>query len=368
MRIAMVSPYSWAYPGGVNNHVEGLAGRMLARGHEVWVVAPDAPPDRPDPGGGVRFVDAGRSVPVPANGSVAHVALAPGTRARVRRALAVMGPDVVHVHEPMVPLVSTAAVTATGARVVGTFHAAGDGGSALYALAGLTRGRLFERLDHRIAVSPPARDLASHYFPGDYEVVPNGVDLSRFTPGLTAPPGFPPGPVVLFVGRDERRKGLGVLLEAFPVIRQSARDCGLVLAGSGIEERDVARRLPRGLAGEVFVAGYVPNEQLPAYYASSTLFCAPALGGESFGVVLIEAMATGTPVVASDIPGYASVVEQAGGGVLFPRGDSEGLAHEVADLLVDEDRRRELSRRGIEGVKAFSWDRLAPRIEEIYRG
>ncbi|MBU1671183.1 MAG: glycosyltransferase family 4 protein [Actinobacteria bacterium] len=366
MRIAMVSPYSWAHPGGVNNHVEGLVSGLLARGHEVMVMAPDAPRGAARPEG-VLFADAGRSIPVRANGSVANLALIPGTGRRVREALAGFGPDVVHVHEPMVPLVSTSAASAGGARLVGTFHAAGEG-SVLYALAGLTRKKLFLRLDRRIAVSGPARDLASRYFPGDYVIVPNGVDTARFKPGLPAPGGFPDGPTVLFVGRDEPRKGLGVLLEAFPAVREAVPGCRLVLAGSGIAPAKVARRLPAGLASEVAVVGFVPNEDLPAYYSAASVFCAPALGGESFGVVLIEAMASGTPVVASDIPGYASVVEQAGGGVLFPRDDSEGLAHEVADLLADEDRRRELSRRGIEGVKEFSWDRLAPRIEEIYRG
>lgn len=373
MKVAIVSPYSWAHPGGVNNHIEGLARQVIARGHEVSVVAPDAPGACGRQAGGsvpegVRFIDAGRSVPVPANGSVAHLALMPGAGRKVRRALAGLQPDVVHVHEPMVPLVSSAAVTATGARVVGTFHAAGEGGSTLYALAGLTRKKLFERLDFRIAVSATARQLASRYFPGEYEIVPNGVDTSRFTPGLAPPPGFPGGPVVLFVGRDEPRKGLAVLLEAFPLVRESVGDCRLVLAGPGIEPAAVSRRLPPGLADEVVVAGLVPNKQLPAWYAAATLFCAPALGGESFGVVLIEAMASGTPVVASDIPGYAGVVEAAPGGVLFPAGDAGGLAGAIIGLLGDAEKREELSRAGIAGVQAFSWKRLAVRLEEIYRG
>lgn len=364
MKIAIVSPYSWAHPGGVNNHIEGLARELARRSHDVTIIAPDAGVAVE----GTRFTTAGRSVPVPANGSIARLALAPGTGARVRRELAEGAFDVVHVHEPLVPFLSTSAVMGAPGRVVGTFHAAGEGRSALYAMAGVLFRKVHERLDALVAVSEPARLLASLYFPGDYVIVPNGVDTSRFTPGAAPPDGFPArGPVVLFVGRNEPRKGLEILLEAFPFVARDVPGCRLVVVGSGFEAEKVRRGLPASLAKRVTVAGCVSNEELPAYYSSADVFCSPALGGESFGIVLIEANASGTPVVASDIPGYKSVVEQTGGGLLFRNGDASSLAQALSKVLVDDEMRRGLSETGLKRVQEFSWEHLTTRLESIYK-
>ena len=358
----MVSPYSWLHPGGVNNHVSGLARQLIERGHEITIVAPDAAGCVE----GASLVDAGRGLPLPANGSIARLAVLPGSGARVKKAVRSGGFDVVHVHEPLVPLVSTSAVMAAEGKVVGTFHAAGEGRSLTY-LAGKTLlGRVARRLDFRIAVSEPARALASAYLPGEYRIVPNGVDLSRFGPRSRAAAGAD-GPSILFVGRNEKRKGLAVLLEAFPLVCQSVEGCRLEVIGSGFDEAEVRRGLPDALRGRVSVAGFVDNEELPSRYASSDVFCAPALGGESFGIVLVESMASGTPVVASDIPGYAAVVEQTGGGILFRRGDARDLARALVEVLADAPMRGELSSRGLEGVAQFSWRRVADRLVEIYQ-
>jgi phosphatidyl-myo-inositol alpha-mannosyltransferase len=366
LKIAVVSPYSWAHPGGVNNHVEGLSKELARRRHEVTIIAPDSGVEVP----GAAFVTAGRSVPVPANGSIARLALLPDTGARVRRALRAGDFDVVHVHEPLVPFVSTNAVIGASGRVVGTFHAAGEGRSAAYALAKTFISRVHSRLDALIAVSEPARSLASRYFPGDYRIIPNGVDLSRFAPGGERPASFPPrnGPVVLFVGRNEPRKGIDVLLESFSAVSASVPGCRLVVVGSGFEEGKVRRALAASLRDRVTVVGYVGNDELPAYYSAADVFCAPALGGESFGVVLIESIASGTPVVASDIPGYSGVLEKSGGGLLFKTGDPASLAEALRELLVDDDRRLGLAADGLERVKDFSWERLAESLEEVYNG
>lgn len=358
--IAIVSPYSWAHPGGVNNHVEGLAGQLLAGGHRVTIIAPDegAVPE------GADFATAGRSVPIPANGSTARLALFGGVARRVAEALCSGAFDIVHVHEPVVPFVSTSAIAAARCRLVATFHAASEGGSAAYWLGEKAYGNYVRRIDARIAVSEPARALANRYLPGDYTIVPNGVDLSRFAPVDGSQSTH--APQVLFVGRSEKRKGLSVLLEAFPGVCESVPGVTLKAIGSGLDAGEIKGRVPPGLRDRVEVLGFVSNEELPAHYAAADVFCAPALGGESFGIVLIESMACGTPVVASDIPGYSAVIGQAGGGVLFANGDAAACARELSGLLNDPQRRQSLREKGLEGVGAFAWEKVARQVEDIY--
>lgn len=364
MKVAIVSPYSWAHPGGVNNHIEGLSAALVVRGHDVTVFAPDSAVTPP----GTRYVSVGRSVPVPANGSTAHLCLLPGSGARLKRRLRQEAYDVVHVHEPIVPFISTSAVMGAPGRVVGTFHAAAEGRSAQYALASAALGRVHARLDFLVAVSEPARSLASRYFPGEYEVIPNGVDTTRFAPGAPRPPGWPEGdgPVVLFVGRNEPRKGFELLLKAMPSLAREIPGLRLVVVGSGFDNEKVKAALESEARGLVTFAGRVGNEELPAYYSAADVLCSPALGGESFGVILIEANASGTPVVASDIPGYSAVVRQTGGGMLFRNGDASSLATTLGALLKDEDARMELAAAGLEGVEQFSWTRLALLLETAY--
>lgn len=364
MRVLMASPYSWAHPGGVNNHISGLAAEMMRRGHDVTIIAPD--------GGkvpaGARFLSAGRSFPIHANGSVAHVALRPGTKRRVTRAVREGRFDVVHVHEPLVPHVSTGAVRAAGegTTVVGTFHASSEGRSLTYALAGLAMKGVTRRLDRRIAVSGPARALASRYLGGEYEVIPNGVDVERFSPGGDRPPAMPPAgtPTVLFVGRNEKRKGLNVLLDAFGEVARAVPGSRLVVIGEGYGPGAV--QAAGGARGDVTWLGFVGNDELASYYSAADVFCSPALGGESFGIVLIEAMASGTPVVASDIPGYRDVLDRTGGGLLFATGDSGALADALVRMLSDGDARKSYARAGLDSSAMFSWKVLADRIEKLW--
>ena len=358
----MVSPYSWKHPGGVNNHVAGLASEMIRRGHGVTIIAPDSDGVPPR----AHFLSAGRSLPVPANGSIARLALFPGTGARVA---GFMGGDfdVVHVHEPLVPAVSTAAVRSTRCRVVGTFHAAAEGRSFAYALAKVFYSRVHARLDVRIAVSESAKALVSGRFPGEYLVIPNGVDTERFSPGGRRAPSPSAHPSILFVGRNEKRKGIDVLIKAFPAISSRIPGCRLTIAGSGCDEGLLAR-LPSGMREMVRVRGFVGGEELPDLYRSADLFCAPALEGESFGVVLLEAMACGTPVLASDIPGYRELVKGTGGGMLFRKGDEQDMARMALIMLEDQRLLGELSTRGLSGAQAYSWRVLGERLEGLYRG
>lgn len=365
MRIAIVSPYSWARAGGVNNHVFGLTEALQERGHRVTVLAPDAGavPE------GASFVSAGRSLPFPANGSISWISVMPGTTGRVRRGLA--GDfDAVHVHEPLVPLVSAAAVRASECTTVGTFHAAGEGRSIAYGAGRFFYGDVVRRLDRRIAVSRSAAESISRYFPGGYEIVPNGIRYGWFAAERPRPEGFPEGkgPFVLFVGRNEPRKGLPVLLDAFRRVVEIEPGAGLVLVGSGLDRDEVLKEVEPGIRSRIASPGFVPDEQLPAYYGHSDVFCSPAIGGESFGIVLIEAMAAGTPVVASKIPGYVDVVDGTGGGLLFEAGDPSSLAEALLRLIQDRVLAERLSENGRLNTRQFDWNSLAVRLESIYSG
>lgn len=375
MRVAVVSPYSWDVPGGVNRHVEQLARYLRDRGHRVTIVAPGGE-------SGEGFISAGRSFPVRANRSVANIAFGPRTAARVKVIMEENAFDVLHAHEPLVPSVSLLALVFSRSANVGTFHAAREGGSLGYRLGGPVLRRLACRLHVRAAVSPAAEALVKRYFPGEYRLLPNGVDLRVFNPlgpSLCREPGWEwPGNYtsaddvkgsrreaavgggatdLIFVGREEPRKGLHVLLEALPEIRRDFPRTRLLVVGA----RDTGGREE----GVVWL-GRLPDEMLPAAYRSAGLLVAPALGWESFGIVLLEAMACGLPVVASDIPGYRWVVEDGVQGLLVPPGDARRLAAAVKVLLGDAEKRSRMSTAALARAREFSWDKLVIEVEEAY--
>jgi phosphatidylinositol alpha-mannosyltransferase len=316
--------------------VLGLARSLRRLGHEVQVLAPlDGPP--PEPG----IIALGRSIPVSANGSVAPLAPGPAAAQRTRAALRDERFDLVHIHEPLVPGPSLTAVLAKQAPLVATFHAAGS--SAAYRWLGPALRRLARRIDVRVAVSEDARRFAHAALGGEYTVLFNGVDVERFAGAPPAPK--PPGSrVVLFVGRHEPRKGLDVLVRA---VRGLPADVRLWVAGAGPDND----RLREATAGDSRIEwlGPIGDHQKAARLRAADVFCAPSLGGESFGVVLLEAMAAGTPVVASDLPGYRRVAGDGADAILTAPGDSDALAvglrrvlddAETADRLVESGRRR----------------------------
>lgn len=377
MRLCLVSPYSWSFPGGVIEHINSLADHLERRGHEVSIVAPNDPLDLrtrmlhpklgrhgplPD-----RVTPVGRSIPLPSNGSLANLAFSPQVWRKVRQFICRQRPDVVHVHEPLAPLVpwaAMAAAEAAGIPAVGTFHASYSDGGAYYPLFRAVKSvldptdRVGQVLRARLAVSPRAAETAAEYFPGDYHVIPNGVDVNRFRPSDT--PRHPDQ--VLFVGRPVSRKGLPVLLKAFPAVLEKVPSARLVIVGSAPE--DV--KLPKRLLSSVEVRGTVDEEELVACMHSSSLLCAPSTGCESFGMVLIEAMAAGLPVVASDIPGYEAVVTSGKDGILVPPGDPNALADSLVALLRDPTRRKELSLAGQLSARRYDWTRIAAALEEVY--
>ena len=321
MRVALVCPYDLSRPGGVQGQVLDLARALGELGHDSLVLAPGS---APPPGPRVTVVGLGRAVAVPANGSVAPVALDPRAAARARRAVRVAGVDVVHLHEPLAPVAGYGCLLGGKEPTVATFPRAGAG--AGYRLLGVLARPAARRLAARCAVSPPAAATASAVLPGTYEVVGNGVDVERFA---RATPWPTEGPTVLFVGRHERRKGLGVLLDAFGRLDET----GAVLWVVGRGPQTDALRARPSAGSRVRWLGTVDDDELASRLAGADVLCAPSLGGESFGMVLAEAMAARTAVVASDLPGYAFVAGDHAR--LVPPGDAGALAAALVEMLTD---------------------------------
>lgn len=359
MRIGIISPYSLTQPGGVQGQVLSLARVLRGRGHEVRVLGPcDGPP--PDAG----VTPLGASLPTASNGSVAPIAPDVPAQLRTIRALRDEEFDVVHLHEPFAPGPTQTALLFKTAPLVGTFHAAG--GALAYRWFGPLVRRAARRLDVRCAVSEDARDSAATVLGGTYELVFNGVDVDEFATATPWPGGpSPDGPAILFLGRHEQRKGLGVLLEAFDLLVGDGRpDLRLWVAGEGPE---TASLRAHHTDGRIEWLGRIDDVEKLARLAGAAVFCAPSLGGESFGIVLLEAMAAGTPVVASDIPGYARVARSGADALLVPPGDPRALAKGLGALLGDPAEADALVASGTRRVADFSMSRLAAIYEDFYQ-
>ncbi len=371
MRIALVSPYSWTYPGGVTRHIEALADRFLADGHDVRVLAPFDPPDdrsaRLHRGAAPQtrelpdyLVSLGRTIGVPANGAVSNVTPFPSSVQTLRRAIAEGGFDVVHVHEPVVPLLSWDALRSTDTALVGTFHTYGTNVLAHNLAVTMGAARGMQRLHGRIAVSEAAAWTARRFFGGRYSVIPNGVHVPE-VPQVHAP-GAAGRLRIAFVGQAVERKGLPVLLRAFEALREHV-DVELQIVGAVDDE--VEPLLLDGAAG-VTVLGRVSDAEKSRVLREADVLCAPSLGGESFGMVLTEAFAQGTPVVASDIAGYRDVVRDERDGLLVPRGDATALAETLRDLALAPERRLAMSRAAAEHAPRYAWPHVAGEILGVY--
>jgi phosphatidyl-myo-inositol alpha-mannosyltransferase len=353
MRIAVVSPYGWTHPGGVTRHVEALTGELVAAGHDVRVLAPfDGDPRSAPP----WLISLGPTVGLPFNGAVSHLALTPFAAATLRRELHAGGFDVIHVHEPVAPVPGWHAV-AVGSRVaplVGTFHTYTENVLPQAVAATWGSRRNLNRLHVRIAVSEAAEWTGRRFFGGEYRIIPNGVTLPPG--GVPAPRRRPPGePLrIAFVGQAVKRKGLLVLLHAFEALREHV-DARLALIG--VEAGELVPLLT-DLRG-VEPLGRVGEAEKHAALVGADLLCAPSLGGESFGMVLTEAFAAGTPVVASDVAGYRGVVTDERNGVLVPRGDALALATTLRDLALDPPRVERLAAGAGASAERYAWPQVA---------
>ena len=367
MKVGIVVPYSWSFWGGVQEHADHQARALRDLGVEAKILMGHDPPGRltkllhPKEGRHTRppdyVIPVGRSVIVPANASLPNIILSPPAMLRMRRIFAEERFDVVHVHEPYAPILSAFALVAAPCPTVATFHAAGEK-LGWYPMGRRMWGIAVDRADYRIAVSESARRAAEPYAGGPLEVIPNGIFLPE-----TFDPGGRNGNVV-FIGRNERRKGLEVLLRAWPGVAAKTEARLRVVGADPLSVRWLARR--QGLSLErVDLLGGLSEENLTSELQAASLLAAPALGGESFGMVLTRAFATATPAVASDIEGYAAVADETSS-VLVPPGDSAAVVRALVQLLTDEPRRAALGAGARTVAEQYSWDRIARRLVEIY--
>lgn len=367
MKIAQVSPYDYPYAGGVQEHIGHLSERFRAQGHEVQIIAASSADEDELQSNIIKVSDT--ILKVPFSGSIVRISISPRVYWRIKRILEEGQFDVIHLHEPIVPLLPLVVLRHAKTVTVGTFHAYRDSHAA-YEYGKPAIQPFIDRLDGKIVVSEAARSTVASYFPGEYVVIPNGVEYSRFAGDDFAPIAeFDDGkPNVLFVGRLEKRKGFKYLLHAFRFIKAAVPDARLIVVGKYDDEEVEPFQwyVQHHELEDVHFVGYVPGDDLPRYYRTADVCCAPSTGFESFGIILLEAMASGTPVIASSIPGYRDVLTDGKEGRLVPPGDVDELASATIALLNDRDRRQRMGRAGQETARAYRWEVIAQRVYEFY--
>lgn len=377
MKIALVSPYDWSFPGGVRSHIEHLARELRHRGHQVVILTPASGPQRHNAEQGIFKL--GWATPFHVNGSVARISVTPTMTGELRRLLLREDFDIIHLHEPFVSMLTLEVlrlVRDLPVPCVATFHAASSRIASApvmaYAMAKPFLRSSFDRLDGRIAVSEAARAHVARFFKADFAIIPNGIDLAQFD-GAAAPiPEFMDGKRnVLFLSRMETRKGLRYLLKAIPLVRESysgpdAPPVRFILAGEGPQREKFERFVEKQGWEDVVFTGYVTEEEKVALLATADIYCAPNTGNESQGIVLLEAMASGVPVVASDISGFRTVITDAEMGILTTPRDAERLAWALCHLLRDDEARRRIAARGRARAQAYSWEHVTSDIQRLY--
>ena len=365
-KIALVSPYDHAFHGGVADHINSLAAQFREWGHTVKIVAPcksvEAIEDE-------DFIPMGRAIPIPSGGSIARVSLSVWLKPRIKQMLEREAFDVVHFHEPFAGLINKdmlSLIDPAESTAIGTFHT--YEGTRLYKI-GAKRLAMpyFRMLQGRIAVSRPAHEFISRHFPGEYEIIPNGIQVDDFANAEPFEHLKSDGMInLLFLSRLEKRKGLKYLLGAFSRLKWDWPNLRLLVAGGGKPDADSMRIISERNLQDVVFLGRVSDEDKFRYYKTADIYCAPATGRESFGIVLLEAMAAGAPIVASGIEGYSSVITHGREGLLVPPKDEDALAGAIADLLRDETLRRRLSTAGTMNVYEYRWERVARRVMDCY--
>jgi phosphatidylinositol alpha-mannosyltransferase len=361
VKVGLVCPYTWDVPGGVQAHVHDLAIALIGLGHDVSVITPADDDSALPP----YIVSTGRAVPVPYNGAVARMAFGPLSARRVRRWLREGEFDVVHVHEPTTPSLSLLATWSFDGPIVATFHTSVQRARTLAAAYPILQTAL-EKISARIAVSQAARRTLVEHLGGDAVLIPNGVSMASFA-DVEPFAGWPgDGGALGFLGRfDEARKGLPVLLAAFEKLAGSRPDIRLLIAGPG-DPDEVRGSLPAGIADRIELLGQVSDADKARMLASVDVYVAPNIGGESFGIVLLEAMAVGTPVLASDLEAFRAVLDGGRSGRLFATGDSDDLAAVAGEMLDDPAARASLARFGKATARSYDWSTVARDIERVY--
>ncbi len=362
MKIGLVTPYVYPLPGGVNQHVRYLYENLRLRGHDVRIITSSHGLQRASEGDVIRI---GKGFSMPANGSVGTVTVSPRYLSQARDVLEREAFDLLHFHEPFVPFLSPVVLRLSKSVNVATFHAYG-GFSPAYEFGSRVMGSYAERLHGRIAVSAAARHFIDRYFPGDYKVIPNGVDVARFQRAVPIARWQDGTRNLLFVGRFEPRKGLLDLLRAYRILRKTGCNCRLLVVGGGPQEREARRYLLTRRMGGVEFLGRVSDEERDALFKTADIYVSPATGRESFGIVLLEAMAAGTAIVCSDIHGYKGVVRRDRDAILVPPRSPKELAAALASLVGDDERRAAMAASGIARAAEFSWERVTAKVDDYY--
>ena len=359
LKIGIVCPYGWDTPGGVQNHVRDLAEYLIAAGHNVSVLAPVIDETKMPS----YVTSAGKPIAIPYNGAVARVLFGPIAFARVRQWIGQGDFDILHLHEPAIPSISLLACWAAEGPMVGTFHAAAKRQKAIFAIGPILEP-VIEKLSARIAVSEAARETLTEHLETDAVVIPNGIYADRYRDGVAQEKWQ--GNTLGFIGRfEEPRKGLSVLVDALPIISRFAPDVRVFIAGPG-ESDEVIKSIDPQLRSRFTFLGKISEQDKANFLASISLYIAPNTGGESFGIILAEALAGGATVVASDIPAFDSLLNHGQYGELFESESSTDLAKRVIDLLRDENRRVELGKAGKLHAQQFDWKVVADQIFSIY--
>jgi phosphatidylinositol alpha-mannosyltransferase len=366
MNIGLVSPYDYAYPGGVNTHISNLAMTMAGMGHRVKILAPcsnnKALPKN------MSIIPLGTTIPYPSNGSVARLTLSLWLMPKIKAIIEEEQFEIIHFHEPLFPSLPWMVLPYSHSVNVGTFHAYYRR-SAGYRIGKPFLMNYYNKLDGKIAVSEPARKFVSRYFPGDYRVIPHGVDLERFSPKVAPIEQYHDGKLnILFVSRLEKRKGAKYLLQAYKTAKKDCPPSRLIMVGPGDKAQREYERWVRAVKLEdVVFTGHVPYADLPRYYHTADIFSIPAVGQESFGIVLLEAMAAGKPIVATSIEGYANVVNSGAEGILVKPKDEQALASALVSLANDKNMREQMGAKGRAKAEALSWPIIAQRTLDFYQ-
>jgi phosphatidylinositol alpha-mannosyltransferase len=362
LKIGIVSPYGFPHPGGVNEHVRHTYEELRSLGHDAWIITPKYGPERDSEGHVIRV---GTGWAVPSNGSVGRLTVGWRLRPRIRDLLAAHRFDILHYHEPFVPFLCPVVLRESKAVNIATFHAFG-GFSPSYWLGRRAASGMADRLHGRIAVSGAARHFISRYFDGDYRIIPNGVEIEPFA---SAEPfeELRDGTLnILFVGRMEDRKGLSYLLRGFHRLRKRHVDARLIVVGEGPRMREYRRHVATRRIRDVEFVGHVSQTAKLRYFASADIFCAPSTGQESFGIVLLEAMAAGLPIVASDIHGYKNVVSRDVEGYLVEPRNPRAIAAALYKLAGDPDLRHRMGEAGRAKAEDYSWERVTQQLVDYY--
>ena len=362
-KIALVSAFDYAVQGGVNNHVRELAAQFEDWGHTVLVIAPCSEPAKITDS---NFIPMGRPVPVPSGGSVARVSLSVWLRPRIKGLLRQEEFDVVHLHEPFAGMVPAYMLRHSRSVNVASFHS--FRGSRFYQVGGARLAMpYFRKLDGLIAVSEPARQSIIRYFPGDYEIIPNGIQVDDFQNGVAPFQHLQDGMInLLFLGRLDKRKGLRHILAAYSNLKWDWPNLRLLVVGPGKPDDESYRIMSERNLQDVVFVGAVSDEEKARYYKTADIYCSPATGGESFGIVLLEAMAAGKPIVATSIEGYSSLLTHRKEGLLVPPKDDQALADAIALLLKDPGLRRTLAANGRRTAEEYGWERVARKVMDYY--